>query len=129
MRPITRLANSSGVLTPSGESTNPGSLAPCVLSASAVIEQLRSFRIGSARSAVAQLATWHESSHILSLYRRYFPRQFARSTTRTQIPIQHHEPGYSDRELEFFTLVDRHLFPLPEFMFDAERLPNLPIYP
>jgi hypothetical protein len=72
---------------------------------------------------------WRESSRILHLYRRYFPQQFAHSIASTRIPIQHHEPGYSERELEFFNLVDQRLFPLPEMLFDMERLPSIPIYP
>ena len=35
----------------------------------------------------------------------------------------------SERELECFNLVDQHLFPLPEMMFDMERLPSIPVYP
>jgi hypothetical protein len=45
------------------------------------------------------------------------------------IPVQGGERGYSERELEFFHLVDQQLFPLPEMMFDMERLPSIPIYP
>ncbi len=93
------------------------------------IQRLRSIRLISAREAVAQLTVLQESNQMLSLYRRYFPQPFASSTAGTQIPICHTEPGYSERELEFFNLVDRHLFPLPEMMFDGERLPSIPIYP
>lgn len=123
------LANTSGVLTHPFESVTSTSSAFPVVSATVTIQRLRAFRIHSAREAVSQLAVWQESSRILLLYRRYFPQQFARSTASTLIPIHHNEPGYSARELEFFTQVDRHLFPLPEMMFDMERLPSIPIYP
>ena len=123
-------ANPAGVLT--SEPTSVISLAsvlPQAVSGATAIQRLRSIRIIPAREAVGQLAVWQESSRILLLYRRYFPQQFAHSTASTLIPIHHYEPGYSERELEFFTQVDRHLFPLPEMMFDMERLPSIPIYP
>ena len=107
----------------------PGSAFPSIVAASGVIQRLRSCRIQSAREAVGQLAVWQESSRILALYRCYFSQQFSCSMASTQIPIHHREPGYSERELEFFTLVDAHLFPLPDVMFDTERLPSIPIYP
>jgi len=102
---------------------------PRIVSAVAAIQRLRAIRFIPAREAVAQLAVWQESSRILQLYRRYFPQEFTHSTAGTQVPIQHHEPGYSERELEFLNLVDQRLFPLPEMMFDNERLPSIPIYP
>ena len=123
-------ANPTGILNPIIEpvaSTLP--TPPQVVSAATAIQRLRSFRIIPAREAVEQLTVWQETSRILLLYRRYFPQQFARSTASTLIPIHHNERGYSERELEFFNLIDRHLFPLPEMMFDMERLSSIPIYP
>ena len=102
---------------------------PQVVSAATAIQRLRTIRFIPAGEAVAQLAVWQESSRILQLYRRYFPQEFAHSTTSTVVPIHHSEPGYSERELEFFRLVDQRLFALPEMMFDMERLPSIPIYP
>lgn len=122
------LANSSGVLIHPCEPVTSLSSAFPVISATVTIQRLRTVRIHSAREAVSQLAVWQESSRILALYRRYFPQQFAHSTASTQIPIQHHEPGYSEREREFFNLVDQRLFPLPEMFFEMERLPSIPIY-
>jgi len=80
---------------------------------------LRGVEFTSACTAVEQLGVWAEATRILHLYRQYFPQQFARSTASTSIPIHHDERGYSERELEFFHLVDEHLFPLPEMMFDG----------
>ncbi|MBI3913762.1 MAG: hypothetical protein HY327_06200 [Chloroflexi bacterium] len=105
------------------------SVPPQLVSAAAAIQRLRSIKFIPAREVVEQLGVWQESSHILFLYRRYFPQQFTRSTASTVIPIHHAERGYSERELEFFKLVDQHLFPLPEMMFDMERLPSIPIHP
>jgi hypothetical protein len=124
------LANPTGVLNPIIEPVAPPPPAlPPVVSAATAIQRLHSFRIIPAREAVEQLAVWQESSRILLLYRRYFPQSFARSTASTLMPIHHNEHGYSEQELEFFTLVDQHLFPLPEMMFDEERLSSIPIYP
>jgi hypothetical protein len=123
-------ANPTGILSQTIEPVAPTLHAiPPSVSAATAIQRLRSIRIIPAREAVGQLAVWQESSRILLLYRRYFPQQFAHSTASTLIPIHHNEPGYSERELEFFTLIDQHLFPLPEMMFDNERLPSIPLYP
>jgi hypothetical protein len=100
-----------------------------VLSAATAIRRLRCVGFTSACTAVEQLGVWSESTRILRLYRKYFPQPFARSTASTSIPIHQDERGYSERELEFFRLVDEHLFPLPEMMFDMERLSSIPIYP
>jgi len=90
-----------------------------VLSAATALQRLRGVGFTSACTAVEQLGVWAEATRILHLYRQYFPQQFARSTASTSIPIHHDERGYSERELEFFHLVDEHLFPLPEMMFDG----------
>ena len=105
------------------------SVPPQILSAATAIRRLRCVGFTSACTAVEQLAVWGESTRILQLYRKYFPQPFAHSTASTIIPIHHDERGYSERELEFFRLVDEHLFPLPEMMFDMERLSSIPIYP
>ena len=122
--------NPAGILTPAPEPVAPTlPVHPPIVSAAAAIQRLRSVRIIPAREAIEQLAVWQESSRILLLYRRYFPQPFAHSTASNLMPIHHNEHGYSERELEFFTLVDQHLFPLPEMMFDEERLSSIPIYP
>lgn len=102
---------------------------PQIVSAATAIRRLRCVRFTPASQAVDQLAVWQETSRILHLYRRYFPQEFARSTASTVIPNQGGDRGYSEREEEFFRLVDQRLFPLPEFLFDTERLPSIPIYP
>jgi len=123
-------SNSSRVLTAVTEPpTAPPSFPSQVLSAETAIRRLRCVGFTSACTAVEQLGVWSESTRILQLFRKYFPQQFARSTASTSIPIHQDERGYSERELEFFRLVDEHLFPLPEIMFDMERLSSIPIYP
>ena len=123
-------ANPAGILTPPPQpSTQNPSAFPQVVSAATAVQRLRSIQFISARDAMAHLSVWQESSRILHLYQRYFPRQFACSTASDAIPIQHGDAGYSMLELEFFTLVDQHLFPLPELFFDMERHGCIPLYP
>ncbi len=107
------------------------SLSPPVVTTSAetALRRLRSLRIASARSIVDQLATLGESSGILQMYRRHFPKEYARSRARTAIPTVNDEPGYSERELEFLKLVNRKLFPINDSMIDWERVSVIPIDP
>lgn len=121
-------SNHPGLLTSSREvASQTFSDLPPIVSAATAIQRLRTVRFTPARQAVAQLAVWQESSRILQLYRRYFPQEFARSSASTVVPIHHGEPGYSEREREFFRLVDAHLFPLCDL--DGERLSSIPICP
>lgn len=122
--------NPTGILTqfPQPPAIN-SPVFPQVVSAATAIQQLRAIHFTPAREAVAQLSVWQESSRILHLYQKYFPRQFACSTASDVIPIHNGEAGYSMLELEFFKLVDRSLFPLPDLFFDMERHSCIPIYP
>lgn len=130
MRASTSHTNPGRVLTPNlGVHTQSLTHFPAIVSAATAIQRLRAIRFIPAREAIAQIAVWQESSRILQLYRQYFPQEFAYSTASTIVPIHHGEPGYSEREHEFFKLVDQRLFGLPETMFDMERLPGIPIYP
>lgn len=123
-------ANPVGVLTlPRQPPIQTPSAFPQVVSAATAVRRLRSIQFIPAREAVAQLGVWQESSHILHLYQKYFPRQFACSTASDAIPVHYGEAGYSMLELEFFKLVDRSLFPLPDHFFDMERHSCIPIYP
>jgi hypothetical protein len=56
----------------------------------------------------------------LRLYRTLFPAQFHASTSQLQ-PVD--GSSYTDIEMEFFGLVDRHMFPIPEMLF-WEGLPT-----
>lgn len=102
---------------------------PAITSAVEALAALHRCKLTSARQAIEEIAVWQEASRLLRLYRRYFPSEFARSTAGLTIPRSRDEPGYSERELEFLRLVDTHLFPLPDLLFDTERLPSIPVYP
>lgn len=122
--------NPPGILGLPHQSPAPTSTVfPQVVAAATALQRLRSIQFIPAREAVAQLGVWQESSHILHLYQKYFPRQFACSTASDAIPLHHSEAGYSMLELEFFKLVDQYLFPLPELLFDMERHSCIPLYP
>ena len=77
----------------------------------------------------------HSSSQYLDLFRHYFPTQCERSLERHRghrlIPL----PGsaYSVYEWQFLALVNKHLFPIPEYVFDDPEAENrcfhIPIEP
>ena len=98
--------------------------------ATTALAQLKHIRFLSAQDAIEQLANVANTGQILWLYRKHFPREYTRSTARAEIPHSRDgESGYSVKEQEFMTLVDRHLFPLPDFFFDDARFNVIPIYP
>ncbi len=99
-------------------------------SATTALTQLKRIRFLSAQDAIEQLANLANTGQILWLYRKHFPREYSRSTASAEIPHSRDgESGYSAKEQEFMTLVDRHLFPLPDFFFDDARFNVIPIYP
>lgn len=66
-----------------------------------------------------------DNSH--KLYEHYFPDEFARST-KSIVPAL--DEAYSEREGEFFDLVDTHFVPMPwflEIVGREERMYDLPI--
>jgi hypothetical protein len=71
-----------------------------------------------------------DSVRILSLYQRCFPRQYVRSSSPLLIAG---DDRYTEREFEFFRLVNQHLFPLPDDVMDDwpdnERSEFIPLMP
>lgn len=65
--------------------------------------------------ALAYLSFFQSIFTLLNLYQVYFPEEFMRST-REIVPAE--DNAYSERELEFFALIDDRLFPLPWHMLD-----------
>jgi len=121
-------SNPARVLTQAAESPTSLAVSPPILSAVTAIQRLRGLGFTSAQDAVTQLGVWADATHLLQLYHRFFPDEFARSTASVAIPYEGGEPLYSEREIEFFRLVDTRLFPLAE-LFDDTRLPFIPICP
>ncbi len=73
--------------------------------------------ISQAKESVALVRS---ASQYLDLYQHFFPAEFRASLQRNErcglIPL----PGnaYTLFEVQFLHLVDRHLFPIPEYVFD-----------
>jgi hypothetical protein len=58
-----------------------------------------------------------QSAPILELYEQLFPLEWATSTKDKNLEREHH--AYSEREMEFFRLVDERLFPLDmDWLYD-----------
>lgn len=107
---------------------NPSHYQPA--SATTALAQLKRIRFLSAHEAIEQLANLVNTGQILWLYRKYFPREYSRSSASAEIPVSRDgESGYSAKEQEFMMLVDRHLFPLPDLFFEDGRFNMIPIYP
>jgi len=72
-----------------------------------------------------------ESNQMLRLYEELFPAEWTASTKRLFAPSEQ-SPHYSEREAEFFSLVDRHIVPLNlDWIYEDEegRTPYVPVYP
>ena len=92
----------------------------------AALKRLSDFQGYTPLRAVARLSRRLESLHLLTLYRRYFPRQYARSRASTQ-PAR--GCGHSAMEIEFAHRLARR-FPFnADWMEDCEeRLDFIPVY-
>ncbi len=73
-----------------------------------------------------------EAIHILALYQEFFPLEWQESKT-SAFGQSHECPLYSEREVEFFKLVDEQVVPIClDWLFDVgceERMPFIPLYP
>jgi hypothetical protein len=77
----------------------------------------------------------HSSSQYLDLYQHFFPSAFQASVERNKkhslIPLPGH--AYTIFEVQFLRLVNQHLFPIPEYVFDdpceENRCLGVPIEP
>ncbi len=87
-------------------------------------------RMVSVGQACRFLSDALDSVRILSLYKHCFPRQYARSSSLLLIAG---DERYTEREFEFFRLVNQHLFPLPDDVMDDwpdnERSEFIPLVP
>jgi hypothetical protein len=80
----------------------------------------------TAEKAAEYLEALQLRANILSLYQHYFLDEYQRSTAS---PVFANPDVYSDKELEFFALVDNQFFPLPEALFELQRTPCIPVEP
>lgn len=109
-------------------------------SVSAAVDYLRASVIGGTQGAVDVLREYKGRLDYLALYAEFFPAQF-RASKAPCLPSARERADYryncgdegwphSEREVEFFHLVDAHLFPLPLWLLDdmAEmwaKVPNM----
>lgn len=87
----------------------------------------------SLNEAIGVLREAAQEDRFLALYYHFFPKDFARSKASQVRPAGQ---AYSEREIEFFELVNRQCFPIPaltdHMLVDwegEERSPYLPIEP
>ena len=74
--------------------------------------------------AADYLEAMQQRANMLSLYQHYYPEKYQQTTAS---PVFVKLEDYSEREIEFLTLVDEQFFPLPLVMMDLERTAYIPI--
>jgi hypothetical protein len=65
-------------------------------------------------------------ANMLRLYQHYYPEKYQQTTASLAFA---RPEDYSEKEIEFLTLVDEQFFPLPLVMTDLERTDYIPIDP
>lgn len=86
------------------------------------------WRVPALEQALDELAVWRERCMLLTLYRQYFPTEFARSRANSAPPLTRAD-GYADRELEFLELINTRLFPIArpdDYLAPNERFDYIP---
>ena len=74
--------------------------------------------------AADYLEAMQQRANMLRLYQHYYPEKYQQTTAS---PVFVKLEDYSEREIEFLTLVDEQFFPLPLVMMDLERTAYIPI--
>ena len=83
------------------------------------------------REGLLYLTDLNQKTVLLALYQHYFPNQWASSIVDF-LHCSTKDSLYSDREIEFLTLVNDRLFPIGEvenFLDRDERILEIPLYP
>lgn len=95
------------------------------------LEWLRRYNSCGLTQSIKFLRLASESTRMLTLYEEMFPREWAASTKGVFTPSKE-SSLYTEREAEFFTLLDRHVAPLnTDWLYenDEGRMPFVPIHP
>lgn len=106
-------------------------LLTCGSSSRQAIEWLRRHTRCGLTASLEFLRLAGESNQMLRLFEEMFPAEWAASTRRLFAPSEQ-SPLYTEREAEFFSLVDRHIVPLNlDWIYEDEegRTPYIPVYP
>ena len=76
--------------------------------------------------AADYLESMQQRANMLRLYQHYYPEKYLQTTASLAFA---RPEDYSEKEIEFLTLVDEQFFPLPLVMTDLERTDYIPIDP
>jgi hypothetical protein len=76
--------------------------------------------------AADYLESMQQRANMLRLYQHYYPEKYLQTTASLAFTKPE---DYSEKEIEFLTLVDEQFFPLPLVMTDLERTDYIPIDP
>ena len=76
--------------------------------------------------AVEYLEAIQQRATMLQLYHHYYPDEYQQS--KASINVTSLET-YSEKELEFLTLLDEQFFPLPLLLAETERISYIPVEP
>ena len=76
--------------------------------------------------AADYLESMQQRANMLRLYQHYYPEKYLQTTASLAFAKPE---DYSEKEIEFLTLVDEQFFPLPLVMTDLERTAHIPIDP
>ena len=80
----------------------------------------------SANGAAEYLEALQQRATMLNLYQHYYPDEYQKSTASPRFTSPE---IYSEKELEFLTIVDEQFFPVPALLDNLERLPSIPVEP
>lgn len=84
------------------------------------------FAARSALKALEYLEAIQQRAVLLQLYQHYYPAEYQQSKASVKVTSLE---SYSDKELEFLTLLDEQFFPLPLLLAESERISYIPVEP
>jgi hypothetical protein len=84
------------------------------------------FAASNTHTVLEHLAAIQQRATMLQLYQHYYPDEYQQS--RASVKVTSLE-SYSDKELEFITLIDEQFFPLPLLLAESERISYIPVEP
>lgn len=76
--------------------------------------------------AVEYIEAIQQRTTMLQLYQHYYPEAYQQSKASTNVTSLE---TYSEKELEFITLLDEQFFPLPLLLAETERISYIPVEP
>ena len=80
----------------------------------------------TADQAVEYIEAIQQRATMLQLYRYYYPDEYHQSKASVKVASLE---NYSEKELEFLTLLDKQFFPLPLLLAESERISFIPVEP